>query len=404
MLAKLSADRPLEHVPSQHRTSSVALICDFLEEDWPSMDLVAGMLFQNLRQDHAGALSVQRLCPPMRLRFGRLPLLKPTFRNLDRLWNRFADYPRWLKTRAHEFDLFHLVDHSYGQLLHCLPPHKTVVTCHDLDTFRCLFYPEQEHRPRWFRAMAARILSGFKKAAHVIAVSAATRDDILRHGLFPPDRVSVVSNGVHPACSPFPDPIADEELERLLPADFQTAKCLLNVGSTMPRKRLDILLRVFAAVRQQRSDVRLLRVGGPLTSPQRQLARELGVENSIVELSSLSRPVLASAYRRAQLLLQTSQAEGFGLPLVEAMACGCRVVATDLPVLREVAGTAANYCSLEQIGTWKNTVLRLLDQDSDAAGSLQASRERAIAQSARFSWSENARQTAQIYQTLLDET
>jgi hypothetical protein len=75
-----------------------------------------------------------------------------------------------------------------------------------------------------------------------------------------------------------------------------------------------------------------------------------------------------------------------------------------LPVLREVAGTAASYCSLGEIEIWKNTVLRLLDQESDAASSFQTSRERAIAQAARFSWSENARQTAQIYQTLLDET
>jgi len=248
--------------------------------------------------------------------------------------------------------------------------------------------------------MTARILSGFKKAAHVIAVSAATRDDILRHGLFPPDRVSVVSNGVHPACSPFPDALADEELQRLLPADFRTARCLLNVGSTMARKRLDILLRVFAAVYQQRSDVRLVRVGGRLTSAQRQLARELGVEDALVELPALSRQVLAAAYRRAQLLVHTSEAEGFGLPLIEAMACGCRMVASDLPVLREVGGTAATYCALGDIEIWKNTVLRLLDEGS---GAHQDSRERAIAHAARFSWTENARQTAQIYQKLLDE-
>jgi glycosyltransferase involved in cell wall biosynthesis len=385
------------------RVGRVGLICDFLEEDWPSMELVADMLFQHLHRDHTDRLAVQRLCPHMRLRFGRIPVLKPALRNFDRLWNRFADYPRWLQHRAHEFDLFHIVDHSYGQLVHCLPPHKTVVTCHDLDTFRCLLYPAQERRPAWFRAMTTRILSGFRKAAHVIAVSAATRDDILRHELFPPDRVTVIPNGVHPSCSPFPDPPADEELQSLLPADFRTAPCLLNVGSTMPRKRLDILLRVFAAVHQQRSDVRLLRVGGPLTSAQRQLARELGVEKALVELPSLSRPVLAAAYRRAQLLLHSSESEGFGLPLIEAMACGCRVVASDLPVLREVGGTAASYCSLEDIGIWKNTVLRLLDQASGAVGLLHDSRERAITHAAGFSWSENARQTAQIYQTLLDE-
>jgi hypothetical protein len=180
------------------------------------------------------------------------------------------------------------VDHSYGQLLHFLPPRKTLVTCHDLDTFRCLFYPEQEHRPRWFRAMAAQILRGFKQTMHVIAVSAATRDDILRHGLFPSDRVSLVSKWRPSGLLAISGSHRRRGVREAPTAGFQTAKCLLNVGSTMPRKRLDVLLRVFAAVHQQRSDARLLRVGGPLTSPQRQLARELGVENSIAELSSLS--------------------------------------------------------------------------------------------------------------------
>src|SRR5579872_5099687 len=130
----------------------LALVCDFVEENWPSMDLIADMLFQNLQQHQAGCLSVERLCPPLETRLGRLPFLKPTLRNFDRLWNRFYTYPRWLQNRAHQFDLFHVVDHSYSHLVHELPPGRTVVTCHDLDTFRCLLAPAREPRPRWFRA------------------------------------------------------------------------------------------------------------------------------------------------------------------------------------------------------------------------------------------------------------
>ena len=126
-------------------------------------------------------------------------------RNADRLINRFVDYPRSLKPHLQEFDLFHLIDHSYSQLLHGLPADRTVVTCHDLDTFTCVLEPERQPRPRWFRAMTERILSGFRKAAHVVADSAATRDEILRFGLMPPDRITVIFNGVHPSCSPHPD-------------------------------------------------------------------------------------------------------------------------------------------------------------------------------------------------------
>ena len=77
--------------------------------------------------------------------FGSVPVLgrRPWFRNADRLLNRFVNYPRYLRQHASEFDVFHIVDHSYAQLVHELPAARTVVTCHDLDTFRCLLDPER---------------------------------------------------------------------------------------------------------------------------------------------------------------------------------------------------------------------------------------------------------------------
>jgi glycosyltransferase involved in cell wall biosynthesis len=379
----------------------IGLICDFVEENWPSMDLVADMVFERLEREHASTLHVTRICPTLRQRFGRLPMIgsAPVLHNADRLLNRFVDYGPALKHRAQEFDLFHLVDHSYSQLIHHLPTERAVVTCHDLDTFRCVLEPRRQPRPLWFRAMVERILSGFRKAAHVIAVSAATRDEILRLDLHPVERVTVVSNGVHASCSPMPDPAADSELQRLLsidprvPIDSQEGIWLLNVGSSMPRKRLDLLLRVFAEVRKHVANVRLLRIGEALTAEQRQLARELGVESSLVELKSLSREVLAAAYRRARLLVHTADAEGFGLPLIEAMACGCPVIASDLPVLREVGGSAATYCAVGDIPGWNGAIVAALEGP--------ANRERGFVNAARFSWSENAARTARVYEQVL---
>jgi glycosyltransferase involved in cell wall biosynthesis len=385
------------------RSPRVALVCDFLEENWPSMDLVADMLFEHLDRQHAGDFSVTRLRPAMWKRLGRLPFDSPLLRNADRFASRFIDYPRWLRRRARDFDLFHVVDHSYAHLVNYLPSERTVVTCHDLDAFRCLLEPEREPRPRWFRAMTARILSGLKTTAFLITGSSVVRDEIIRHRLSPPERVKVIPNGVHPSCSPIPDARADAELERLLPADPGSTIWLLNVGSTMARKRLDVLLRVFAELRRHLPDVRLLRVGGRLTPPQLQLARELGVENALVELGTVDRAVLAAAYRRAHLLLHTAEAEGFGLPLIEAMACGCPVVATGIPVLREVGGAAVTYCPVADIDAWKDTVLSLLPPRS-GQDAYQLARERAIAHASAFSWVETARQTAYIYERLLSRT
>ena len=115
----------------------LAILCDIAEENWPSMDLVGEMLFEHLQRDHADSFAALRLSPPMRRRFTRIRS-NGHFFNADRLLNRFWDYRRSLRPQIEGFDLFHLVDHSYSQLLHHLPPDRTIITCHDLDTFRCL--------------------------------------------------------------------------------------------------------------------------------------------------------------------------------------------------------------------------------------------------------------------------
>jgi glycosyltransferase involved in cell wall biosynthesis len=276
-----------------------------------------------------------------------------------------------------------------------------VVTCHDLDTFRCLLDPEREKRPRWFRAMTRRILEGFRQAAHVIAVSNATRNEILRYGLFPPERINVIPNGVHPLYSPSPNSFWDQKAAELMPVPGVDTPWLLSVGNTLPRKRLDVLLRVFAAVHRNVAGIRLVRVGG-FTPEQLRLAGELGVEHAVLNLPFLKRELLAAVYRRATLLLHTAEAEGFGLPLIEAMACGCPVVASDLPVLREVGGTAASYCSVGEVESWERTVAGLLMERTRSLDAWEIRRQQGRTHSARFSWAENARQTVLVYQNILE--
>src|SRR5262245_7128515 len=148
------------------------LLADHAEENWPSMDLCAEMLQQGLLAQEPRVFDVRRLVPPFRHRFNRLPWLgrKKQAQDLDRLINRMRDYPRYLRSYVRQAGpdaFFHLCDHSYSQVVHELPAERTGVYLHDLDTFRCLLEPEKEPRPRWFRAMARRILRGLQKAAIV---------------------------------------------------------------------------------------------------------------------------------------------------------------------------------------------------------------------------------------------
>jgi glycosyltransferase involved in cell wall biosynthesis len=372
------------------------------------MDLVAEMVLAQLAAGHSGEVAAERVCPPFRRRLTRWPVVGRlgAARNADRLLNRFGDYPRALRRVARTgpagFDLYHLVDHSYSQLVHVLPPGRAVVTCHDLDTFGCLLEPDRDPRPAWFRAMAGRILSGFRKAAAVTCDSAATRDAVRAHRLVPDDRLHVVPLGVSPEFSADPDPSADAEAARLLgPPDPGAPPNLLHVGSTIPRKRVDVLLAVFASVRRALPGARLIRVGGALTPDQARQARDLGVAEAVVSLPPLSRAVLSAVYRRAALVLQPSESEGFGLPVAEALTSGAAVLASDLAVLREVAGDAAAYRPVGDVPAWAEAALALLGERLGCPSSWQARRASGLARARLFSWPAHADRLVSIYRDVL---
>jgi glycosyltransferase involved in cell wall biosynthesis len=364
----------------------VGVVCDLHEEGWLSMDLIADMLMDALPVVTAGAVAPTRLCPLMARRWTRLPLVGGTSRAklADRLTARLWDYPRWLRPRAGDFDLVHIVDHSYAHLVRVLPPGRTVVTCNDMDAI--------EASPS--RLLAAGVLDGLARAARVACISRATRAQLMATGRVNPDRVSVVYLGVHPSCSPEADPERDREIAAQLgPRRVD----LLHVGSTIPRKRIDVLLEILRGVGDAIGQVRLLRVGGRLTRSQRALAEKLGVADAIVELPFVERPALAALYRRASLVLLPSDREGFGLPLVEAMACGTPAIASAIPALMEVGGRGATYCPPGDVPAWIESVTALLRQKEIDPCGWQARKQGCIDAASHFDWRLYAREMTKLY-------
>lgn len=379
----------------------VAVIADFLEEGWLSMDCVAESLTGCLNADARRDLSAELVRP----RFLGSSLRRRAHGGGAfagaRLFNRFAVYPSWIVRNRDRFDLFHITDHSYSHLIHSLPEDRCIVTCHDLDTFQCLLEPHLEPRSTAFRAMTRRILDGFQSAHRVICDSNATRDRILHYGLVPPERLAVIPIGVDPLFSPRPDPEADAQIAQMLEPRVNGGIELLQVGSTLRRKRIDLLLEIFAALRSRLPDVRLVRAGGQMSNELRARAEQLGVSGAIIELPILDRRVLAAAYRRATCVLLPSDSEGFGLPLIEAMACGTPVVVSDLAVLREVGGGAAYFCPVGDIEAWVSTIVRVAAQCAEHGQIASDWRRRLIEQASKFSWPENAARTADIYREVL---
>lgn len=382
----------------------VAVVADLLEEQWPSMDLVAEMLVEHLRTDHAGAIEPVLIRPALRPRATRLPALREARAafTTDRFTNRLWDYPAVTRGIARSFDIFHIVDHSYAHLVHTLPAARTLVTCHDLDTFRSILEPERETRSFLFRAMTRRIFAGLRAAGHIACDTEATRDALVAKGGIDPARTTVVPNGPHPSCAPEAEPAADVEAARLLgPAGRMTE--ILHVGSTIARKRIDVLLHVLKAVRRVRHDVRLVRVGGAFTAEQRALVRELQLDDFIVSLPFLDRATLAAVYRRSAVVLLPSEREGFGLPVLEALACGTPVVASDIEALREVGGDAVRYCPPDDVEAWTTAVVTSLGERRDDRERWAARRSAGIARAASFSWSRYTREVVGIYRRLADQ-
>jgi glycosyltransferase involved in cell wall biosynthesis len=248
--------------------------------------------------------------------------------------------------------------------------------------------------------MTRRILRGLRRAARVVCSSAATREDLVRFDLVDPSRLRVVPNGIDPTFLAAPPEGACRRAGALLGASVSMAtltptRDVLHVGNDMPRKRLDLAIATVGALRRRGRAVRLVRVGGPLRPETAARASELGPEG-FLDLPFLDRDVLSAVYRRCTLLVFPSEREGYGLPVVEAFAAGTRVVARDIPALRESSGALAALVPSGGIDDWVAAVDHVLQApDPDAA---RAARHR---HAAALTWDAHVRGLLPVYDEVL---
>ncbi|WP_257455081.1 glycosyltransferase family 4 protein [Archangium lipolyticum] len=372
----------------------LALLMDPLEEGWPSMDLAGEALHQQFHGPLAEAVYVTSMRPKLLPLARKLPVLRDRREalNVDRVLTRFLAYPARTALGRRGQDAWHVVDHTYAQLVHTLPPGRAGVYCHDLDAFRSILEPYKERRPAWFKAMAWTTLKGLQRAAVVFHSTGAVREELLRHGVVPAERLVHAPLGVSEEYGPEPVPgdTSDEVLRPLGGRPY-----VLHVGSGIPRKRLDVLFEVFAAMRRQHPDLRLVQQGAALNEAQLAQVARLGIGDALLQPAKLDRATLAGLYRKAKAVLVTSESEGFGLPVIEALACGTPVVASDIPVLREVGGDAANYAAVGNTVAWTEAVHGVLSApESDAA------RSRRIERGRGYSWTNHARIILDTYRRL----
>ena len=303
------------------------------------------------------------------------------------LWEQTALPPALKKSGA---DLLHALA-FVSPLANRLP---TVLTIYDLSFVR---FP-QLFRPfnRWYLRTFSRISA--RRADAVIAISESTRRDVISAFGVNPNRVHTVYCGADEIFRPLPaETIAAFRAEKNLPARF-----IFRLGTIEPRKNVEGVIRAYAAWRQRDPSAPLLVIGGGKGWYYRQVFRlveSLGLAEHIRFPGYIPQDELPLWYNAASVFVYPSHFEGFGLPVLEAMACGTPVVTSDVSSLPEVAGDAALLVSPSDTDGLSRAMARAFDD----AALAQSLRERGLRRAGQFSWEKTARQTLEIYRAVLTE-
>lgn len=307
---------------------------------------------------------------------------------------------KWFKWPAVEtflgpVDLFHTSDWVH-------PPQRsgaTVTTVHDIGA---LVHPEW-YTPQVVERQREMSRRSAGRADALITVSEFTRREFLRLFEIDRGRIHVVPNGVSSDFRPLPRARARALLERA----GVTAPYLLFVGTRERRKNLPGLIEIFARVAEEVPELELQVVGMRPWAEARgvtgveawtgkeleERVRELGLADRIRFPGKVPLQLLRAFYSGARAFVYASLYEGFGLPVLEAMACGSAVVAADRSAVPEVVGDAGLLADPEDPDAFASEVLRVLSDD-DLTASL---RERGVRRAAEFGWDRTARRTLEVY-------
>ena len=280
--------------------------------------------------------------------------------------------------------LYHAIE--WGQPLAARMP--VVVTVHDLIPF---VFPTDYPWVRRARIPALRLL---RHADCVITPSRATRRDVMRFARVPPQRISVIAEGVSPGFAPAPSRVVDAVRREL----GLTRPYVLAYGTYDPRKRIGVLADAFARIRR-RHDVDLVVAGdqGTFDTTVRAAIAAAGATAFTHVTGLVAQETLAALCTGAACLLFTSAYEGFGLPPLEAMACGAPVVLFANSSLPEVAGPAVLVEPDGDAEAFANAACVILGNPEAAARQVAAGR----AWAARFTWREAARRTLDVYDSAM---
>jgi glycosyltransferase involved in cell wall biosynthesis len=281
-------------------------------------------------------------------------------------------------------DLFHGMEHLLLPLRHC----PTVLTVHDM-----IFHLFPQHHKRLNRWYLNAALPAFcRNASAVICVSRRTKEDLVRIWGIDPAKTHIVYEAADSQFRPVSDAAVMAVKERFgLPERY-----LLTVGTIEPRKNLNRLLDALALLQQRNIDVHLVVVGslGWLYQDFLNRLEQFEHRRSVILTGFVPDSDLPAVYSGATATVLPSIYEGFGLPVLESMACGTPVLSSNAASLPELGGEAARYFDPLNVDELAEAISDVWS-DSELG---QRMRHMGLKQAARFSWERAALETMRVYE------
>jgi glycosyltransferase involved in cell wall biosynthesis len=318
------------------------------------------------------------------------------FLRAQKFSERFWNFPHLVQQQ--KSDIYHIIDHSEAHIVNWLKKTNkpVVVTCHDLINF---FYRDNlrgsVQLPIISNGLWLRSVQAMQNANHIIAVSTVTATHTSQILNINPGLIDVIPNAVERIFQP----LAKDQIEcfRQQQGINQETFCLLNVGGNHPRKNIDTILYTIKILKDKGLPIHFCKAGSDFTSEQKKYIQTHKLESYISYLGQPDKSTLVQIYNAADVLLAPSLHEGFGITILEAMACGTPVITSNVSAMPEVAGDAGVLIEPTNPQAIADAVEHLYQDSAYRQSLINQGLERAKS----FTWEATAENIARLYEKLV---